>query len=147
MRTHTPRSKYASLTKGLVVGFWGLSCFFSGTTRRGRFFGVGVQTVIAKLHAGVFFFLRSFLSCSLPFISSQLSTTPNCIAGNPTALKRTGSMEKGEGKGPASVRGGRQHHPSISETKNLVFFFLLWPLQTGSPGIFNPPYTRSVLQV
>lgn len=58
---------------------------------------MGVQTVVAKLHAGVFFLFLS--SCSLPFISSQLSSTPNCIAETPTALKKSKQQGEEGGKG------------------------------------------------
>lgn len=34
-RTHTPQSEYASLTKGLVVGFWGVVLFFLPGTKHG----------------------------------------------------------------------------------------------------------------
>lgn len=70
-RTHTPQSEYASLTKGLVVGFWGgLSSFFflgQNTARRNWEWARNRGCKTSRR----LFFLSRLLLLPLPFILSQ----------------------------------------------------------------------------
>lgn len=139
MRTHTRLGRnMLHFTKGLVVGFWGLSYFFflqDTTAREGL--GLWASGRVAKLHAGflLFFFL------SLPFFSSQLSTTPNCIAESPTVFKRN-RQHWGEGGREWSClpQSGRQHHHHSSvQTKSSSSVFFCDPFRRQDfPRIFNP---------
>lgn len=134
MRTHTRLGRnMLHFTKGLVVGFWGLSSFFFfRTPRRGRVRDCGRVGVLQNFMPG---FCCSLSLPSILFIT--LSTTPNCIAESPTAFKETGSIgEKGEGNGHACLKAADSTtttHQS-KQRPRLLFFFCDLSTDRTPPG-------------
>ena len=111
---HTPRSEYASFTKGLVVGFWGLSCPFSWDKQGAEGLGVGV---VAKLLAGFFSFLLS------PFHSFHHNIDNTKLhSGIPLPSEKIGCFwEKGNGKVLPAPKRWQTALP-ISQNENPCLF-------------------------
>lgn len=150
--THTPRSKYASLTKGLVVGFLGAVLFlFPGQQHgAGGFLEWACKRRLQNFMPVSFSsFLFSFLLPYILFITIINNTKLH--SGNPHCLQKNRQHwgEKGERERSCVPEKAADSttHQSV-KPKILSSFFFCGPLQTGGlPGIFSPPYTRSVLQV
>lgn len=131
-RTHTPQSEYASLTKGLVVGFSGICPLFSSWDKTRRVgIGSGACNRGCKTSCRLFFFSVFFLFFPFHSFYHNIDNT-KLHSGIPLPSKRLAASGRRERE--RSCRRRRWQTVPLISSNEILVFFPLYPHRQDSPG-------------